>query len=57
MGRAVDLGEILVETRIATDDPDRLRIGLPMELVLAPLPTPAGAEAVMTFAFAPGGEG
>lgn len=53
----VDLGEVLVESRIATDDLDGLRVGMAMELVLAPLPSGAGGESVVTFAFAPGGEG
>jgi len=53
----VDLGDVLVESRIATHDLDGLRVGMAMELVLAPLPSGAGGEQVVTFAFAPGGEG
>lgn len=40
-------GEVRVEARLTVADPDRLRMGMPMELVL--IPTPGGA----TFAFAP----
>lgn len=40
-------GEVRVEARLTEADPERLRIGMPMELVL--IPAPGG----MTFAFTP----
>ena len=43
-------GEVRVEARLTESDPDRLRIGMPMELVLVPAPGPAGT---MTYAFRP----
>jgi uncharacterized protein len=43
-------GEVRVEARLTESDPDRLRIGMPMELTLIHAP---GASGVMTFAFAP----
>jgi len=42
-------GEVRVEARLTESDPERLRIGMPMELTLVPAP---GADAV-TFAFRP----
>jgi uncharacterized OB-fold protein len=41
-------GEVRVESRLTVADPDRLRIGMTMELVLEP--APGGG---MTYAFAP----
>jgi uncharacterized OB-fold protein len=43
-------GEVRVEALLTEADPDRLRIGMPMELVLVPAPGLGGA---MTFAFGP----
>jgi uncharacterized OB-fold protein len=43
-------GEVRVEARLTEADPGRLRIGMPMELVLVPAPGPDG---VLTYAFAP----
>lgn len=43
-------GEVRVEARLTESDPDRLRIGLPMELTLIPVP---GAPDKLTFAFRP----
>jgi uncharacterized protein len=43
-------GEVRVEARLTEADPDRLRIGMPMELVLASAPGPRGA---LTYAFRP----
>jgi uncharacterized OB-fold protein len=40
-------GEVRVEARLTVADPERLRIGMPMELVLAP--APGG----VTYAFKP----
>jgi uncharacterized protein len=50
----IDLaGEILVEGRLVTADLDGLHIGMPMELVLDPLPQDDRGRTVVTFAFAP----
>jgi uncharacterized protein len=43
-------GEVRVEARLTEADPERLRIGMPMELVLVPAPGPGG---VLTYAFRP----
>lgn len=43
-------GEVRVEARLTEADPQRLRIGMPMELVVVPAPGPDGA---MTYAFRP----
>jgi uncharacterized OB-fold protein len=43
-------GEVRVEARLTEADPARLRIGMPMELVLVPAPGPDGA---LTYAFSP----
>ena len=43
-------GELRVEARLTESDPGRLRIGMPMELVLIPAPGGGGA---VTFAFRP----
>jgi uncharacterized protein len=45
-------GEVRVEARLTEADPARLRIGMPMELVLVPAPGPGGA---LTYAFRPAG--
>jgi uncharacterized OB-fold protein len=42
-----------VEARLTESDPERLRIGMPMELTLIPVP---GAPDKLTFAFGPAGE-
>jgi uncharacterized OB-fold protein len=43
-------GEVRVEARLTESDPERLRIGMPMELTLIPVP---GAPDKLTFAFRP----
>jgi uncharacterized OB-fold protein len=43
-------GEVRVEARLTESDPERLRIGMPMELTLIPAPGGSGA---MTYAFRP----
>ena len=45
--------EVRVEARLTESDPERLRIGMPMELTLIPVP---GAPDKLTFAFGPAGE-
>jgi uncharacterized OB-fold protein len=46
-------GEVKVETRLTEADPDKLRIGMEMELVLVPLTTDDNGDEIVTFAFAP----
>jgi uncharacterized OB-fold protein len=46
-------GEVKVETRLTTADPDVLRDGMEMELTLVPFRTDADGNEVVTFAFAP----
>lgn len=46
-------GEVIVETRLTVADPDLLRIGMPMRMVLVPFRTGDDGEPVSTFAFAP----
>jgi uncharacterized OB-fold protein len=43
-------GQVRVEARLTETDPERLRIGMPMELTLIPVP---GANDTLTFAFRP----
>ena len=43
-------GEVRVEARLTEADPDRLRIGMPMELTLIPAP---GNPRALSFAFRP----
>ena len=45
----IDLGEVIVESRLTESDPAALRIGMPMVLVEDPY-----AEHAATYAFAPG---
>jgi uncharacterized protein len=45
-------GEVRVEARLTEADPDRLRIGMPMELTLVPAPG-GGTWGVVTYAFRP----
>ncbi|HTW35482.1 MAG TPA: OB-fold domain-containing protein [Rhizomicrobium sp.] len=45
-------GQVIVETRIAIDDPARLTIGMPMRLTLVPFALQDG-ESVLNFAFEP----
>jgi uncharacterized OB-fold protein len=43
-------GEVRVEARLTEADPERLRIGMSMELVLIPAP---GGDGAVTYAFTP----
>jgi uncharacterized OB-fold protein len=49
----VDLGDVKVETRLTTADPDVLRDGMEMELVVVPFRTDDDGNDVVTFAFRP----
>ena len=48
-------GQVKVETRLTESDPEKLEIGMEMELTLVPLYTNDDGDEVMTFAFAPTG--
>jgi uncharacterized OB-fold protein len=50
-------GEVIVETRITESDASRLRIGMPVQLVVVPFRREADGTEVMTYAFAPVREG
>jgi uncharacterized OB-fold protein len=53
----VDLGDVKVEARLTESDPDGLQTGSEMELVIVPFRTDDDGNEVLTFAFAPAGEG
>ena len=46
-------GEVKVEARLTEADPEKLKIGMEMELVIVPLTTDDQGNEVVTFAFAP----
>jgi uncharacterized OB-fold protein len=46
-------GEVKVEARLTEADPEKLKIGMEMELVVVPLATDAEGNEIVTFAFAP----
>jgi uncharacterized OB-fold protein len=46
-------GQVKVEARLTENDPEKLRIGMEMELTLVPLYTNDDGDEVVTFAFAP----
>ena len=46
-------GEVKVEARLTEADPDALRTGMEMELVLVPFRTDDDGNEVVTFAFRP----
>ena len=46
-------GEIIVETRLTENDPEKLKIGMEMELVILPFIEDEDGNEVMTFAFKP----
>jgi uncharacterized OB-fold protein len=46
-------GEVKVETRLTESDPERLREGMEMELVVVPFRTDDKGNEVVTFAFRP----
>ncbi len=52
----VELGDIIVESRLTTNDPTLLRIGLPMTLTTTPFATTQQGVARRTFAFCPSAE-
>ncbi len=45
--------EVRVESRLTESDPEHLRIGMELELVVVPFRTEADGTEIMTFAFAP----
>jgi uncharacterized protein len=46
-------GEVRVEARLTENDPDRLRIGMPMELVIVPFRSDEQGVQLLTYEFAP----
>lgn len=50
-------GQVKVESRLTVADPDQLQIGMPMELTIVPFMENEAGDTVVTFAFAPAGEG
>jgi uncharacterized protein len=44
---------VIVESRLTENDPERLIIGMPMELVVQPFTTDPAGNDVLTYAFAP----
>jgi len=46
-------GECKIEARLTEADPDKLKIGMPMELIFIPIATDADGNEVVTFAFKP----
>lgn len=46
-------GQCKVEARLTESDPEKLRIGMEMEMALVPLGHNADGDTVMTFAFRP----
>lgn len=46
-------GQLRVEGRLTIADPEQLKIGMPMELVLEPLSLDEDGNQVVTYAFAP----
>jgi uncharacterized OB-fold protein len=50
----IQLGEqVIVESRLTTSDPDELKIGMEMELVIIPFNKDDDGNEVVTYAFAP----
>ena len=46
-------GEIVVETRLTESDPDKLKIGMEMEMVIVPFKEDEEGNEIMTFMFKP----
>lgn len=46
-------GQVKVEARLTEADPDKLSIGMEMEMVIVPLTTDDDGNEIVTFAFAP----
>jgi uncharacterized OB-fold protein len=46
-------GQVKVEARLTENDPEKLRIGMEMELVIIPFRTDEEGREVVTYAFAP----
>jgi uncharacterized OB-fold protein len=46
-------GEVKVEARLTVADPEQLRIGMEMELVIEPIGSDDEGNEIVTFAFAP----
>lgn len=46
-------GQVKVEARLTEADPEKLKIGMEMEMVIIPLATDDNGNEIVTFAFAP----
>ena len=53
MGYVEIPGQVKVEARLTESDPEKLEIGMEMELTLVPLTTDDDGNEVVTFAFRP----
>lgn len=51
----VELGDVRVEGRLTESDPDRLRIGMTMEVTVEPFARDQDGRQLLMFAFAPSG--
>jgi uncharacterized protein len=49
----IDLGVVKVESRLTVSDPDQLKIGMAMSMVMIPWSTDPDGTEVLTYAFAP----
>lgn len=49
----IDVGDVKVESRLTTADPDQLQIGMEVELVIVPFRTDPDGTEIVSFAFAP----
>ena len=52
----VELGDVKVEARLTEADPEKLQLGMEMELALVPFRTDDDGNEVVTFAFRPAAE-
>jgi uncharacterized OB-fold protein len=46
-------GQVKVEARLTESDPEKLHIGMELEMVIIPLHVDESGQEVVTFAFAP----
>jgi uncharacterized OB-fold protein len=49
--------QVIVESRLTINEPEQMRIGMEMELVIVPFATDAQGRELLTYAFAPVTEG
>ena len=54
----VQLGDqVIVESRLTINDPEQMRIGMEMEMVVVPFAVDTHGRELLTYAFAPVTEG